>query len=66
MIEMRETQGNSPIQTSRHTAVRQEISTFSNFLNTIQLRFRKVDFRIRQLKNCANNWKCLSDSKDHR
>ena len=36
MIEMRETQGDSPIQTSRHTALKQEMSTFSNFLNTIR------------------------------
>ena len=28
------TQGDSPIQTSRHTAVRQEISLFSKFLST--------------------------------
>ena len=33
---MRETQGDSPNQTSRYTAVRQEISTFSKFLNTIR------------------------------
>ena len=33
---MRETQGDSPTQTSRHTAVRQVISIFSKILNTIR------------------------------
>ena len=33
---MGETQGDSPTQTSRHTAVRQELSIFSKLFNTIR------------------------------
>ena len=36
ILELRETQDDSPTQTSRHTAVRQKISFFSKFLNTIR------------------------------
>ena len=36
ILELRETQGDSPIQTSRHTAVGQEITTFSKLLSTIR------------------------------
>ena len=36
ILELRETQGDSPTQTSRKTAVRQEICNFSKFLNTIR------------------------------
>ena len=36
ILEIKETQGDSPTQTSRYTAVRQEISIFANFLNTIR------------------------------
>ena len=33
---MKETQNESPTQTSRHSTVRQEIWVFSNFLNRIR------------------------------
>ena len=36
ILELRETQGDSPTQTFRHTAVRQEISIFLKILNTIR------------------------------
>ena len=36
ILELRETQGDSPTQTSLHTAVRQELSIFSKLLNTIR------------------------------
>ena len=36
MLEKTESQGTSPTQTSRHTAVRHEIAIFSKFLNTIR------------------------------
>ena len=35
MIELKETQSESPTQTSRHTTVRQKICIFSNFSNKI-------------------------------
>ena len=36
ILELRETQGDSPTQTSRHRAVKQEVNVFSKFLNTIR------------------------------
>ena len=36
ILELRETQSDSPTQTSRHTIVRQEICIFSKFSNTIR------------------------------
>ena len=33
-MERTESQGDSPVQTSRHTTVRHEIATFSEFSNT--------------------------------
>ena len=35
ILELKKPQGNSPIQTSRHTTARQEINMFLKFLNTI-------------------------------
>ena len=40
---MRKTQGDSPTQTSRHTAVRQEISIFPKLLNTIREKLTNND-----------------------
>ena len=39
IIEKTETQSTSPVQTSRHTNVRNEIAAFSAFLNTIRENF---------------------------
>ena len=36
ILDLKEPQSDSPIQTSRHTIVRQEIHTFSKFLNAIR------------------------------
>ena len=38
-LQLKEQQGDSPTQTSRHTAVREEMSIFSKFLNTIPKNF---------------------------
>ena len=43
ILELRETQGDSPTQTFRHTAVRQQISFFSKIFNTIRENFTKND-----------------------
>ena len=43
ILELRETQGDSQTQTSRPTAVRQEINIFSNFLNTIREKLKNND-----------------------
>ena len=39
MLEKKETESTSPVQTSRHTNVRNEITAFSAFLNTIRKNF---------------------------
>ena len=43
ILELKEIQGDSPTQTSRHTAVRRERSFFSKFLNTIRENFTNND-----------------------
>ena len=39
MLEKKETESTSPVQTSRHTKVRNKIAAFSAFLNTIRENF---------------------------
>ena len=39
ILEKKETESTSPVQTSRHTNVRNEIAAFSAFLNTIRENF---------------------------
>ena len=43
ILEKTETESTSPVQTSRHTNVRNEIAAFSTFLNTIRENFSNND-----------------------
>ena len=43
ILETTEVQSTSPIQTSKHTKVRNEITAFSTFLNAIRKNFYNID-----------------------
>ena len=55
ILEKPESQGTSPVQTSKHTTVRHEIALFSEYLNTIRESLNKIRESLKRLTRFTKN-----------